>query len=508
MRKYQGIVAAAMCSVALTACAGGPPPPDDLTPASVPAGLERFYRQQLDWGSCGPFGATDEERLVWGLATVFTCAHLEVPLDYAAPSGRTAQIAVLRIESSEQKIGSLVVNPGGPGLSGIHAVAGQLAALTGGPFDIVGFDPRGVGASTPALRCPTEDDDTDDGDPEPADAAGTEVARRELVARCVEMSGGVDVIANSGTRDVVRDLDVLRATLGDAQLSYLGFSYGTRIGAEYAERFPRNVRAMVLDGAIDPAQDAIESAAARSAAFQRTFDAYARHCAAAPGCPLGTDPVTATAAFRSLARPLVAKPVPVGDRELTAGHLTIAVLNAMYSSALWPQLTDALAALAAGDGRELLELAEGDPAKPGGSATTAAEIRSIIINCVDGDQITDPAAAAERARRMREAAPFLDFEEAGDDALDACAFLPVHPTMTPHVPRVDGLPPTLVVSTTGDPATPYEAGVALAKHLDGRLLTVEGNQHTAFLSSTCVDDLVVPYLRNLELPPDGARCAR
>ncbi len=500
------------CTLLLAACAGAGPRVD-AGPAVVPAGLERFYAQTLEWGPCVGFAATDEERADYQQPSL-ECARLDVPLDYAAPEGRLASVAVMRVRTrSAERIGSLVLNPGGPGGSGLSFVAGWAGdSLDGGPFDVVGFDPRGVGASTPQLSCATPPErDADradtDMDPSPEGVAQTEAENRRYAERCIELSGGLDVLANAGTRDVVRDLDVLRAVLGDRALTYVGFSYGTRIGALYAEAFPANVRAMVLDGAVDPAQSAAESSLAQIAGFQRAFEAFATECAAWPSCPLGVDPAAATGAFQRLTRPLIAAPVAVGARTLSYTDAVSAVISSMYRSTEWPRLADALSALAAGNGAPLLQMAdEWQDFANGGYERPEGALQ--VVNCLDGDLVTDRATVADQAAKELAAAPFADPGSGPVAALGACAFLPVVPSNTPHELRVEGLPPTLVVSTTGDAATPYEAGVALAAALQGVLLTVEGDDHTAFLSNACVDEIVVRYLADLELPAAGARCAR
>jgi pimeloyl-ACP methyl ester carboxylesterase len=480
-------------------------------PAPAPDGLRQYYTQVLAWGPCLPFADDDAERELLGRPGV-ECARLTVPLDYAKPEGRSAQIAVLRAPGGEQRIGSLVLNPGGPGGSGVEMAAGLAPTLSGGAFDIVGFDPRGVGASTPAIDCLT-DAEWDAQRAESvrdllaAGTAATEERARQQADHCVQRSGGVDVLANAGTRDVARDLDVLRATLGDEKLTYLGFSYGTRIGAAYAEMFPQNVRAMVLDGAVDPAQTTAESAIAQMAGFQGAFDTYAAHCTQQADCPLGTDPSRTTAEFQALTRPLLDRPAPVADgRTLSYPDAVTAVIASLYNPAGWPELTAGLAALRIGDGTSLMQTADGYYGRraDGGYANDQEALG--IVNCLDGDRTTDRAQSAELMRRATEAAPFADPGLPIEGALDTCALLPVEPTSAPHLPQVEGLPMTVVVSTTGDPATPYQAGVNLASALGARLVTVEGTRHTAVLRNDCVDTAVVDYLMNLTPPAEGLRC--
>ncbi|WP_232665446.1 alpha/beta hydrolase [Pseudonocardia sp. TRM90224] len=492
--------------------------PSTAAPAP-PDPLQRFYTQQLSWGPCADY-ATSESDSARFADEKFDCARLEVPLDYAAPEGRTASIAVLRQKAAgppAQRIGSLLFNPGGPGGSGMGLVASLAGQLTQSPagqrFDLIGFDPRGVGASTPAIDCLTDADwaveraDLDV-DPSPAGVEQSEAENRQYAQWCTERSGGPEVLANAGTRDVVKDVDILRATLGDPKLNYVGFSYGTRIGSQYAEAFPQNVRALVLDGALDPTQTTIDRTVEQNAGFQLAFDAFAADCAKSPTCPLGTDPSKATAVFQALARPLIDKPIPVGNRILSFPDAITGTVQALYAKAYWPVLTRGIAGLATGDGRILLAL--GDQYYDRGQDGVYGNNNEafISISCVDEERITDRAVQADLIRRANEAAPFRDDGRGAVGALDPCAFWPAPPSSKPHVPHVEGLPATLIVSTTGDPATPYQAGVDLAKGLKGSLLTFEGNQHTVALQGNrCIDAVVNAYLTDLKLPPDGTRCA-
>ncbi|MCE3555606.1 alpha/beta hydrolase [Pseudonocardia sp. RS11V-5] len=489
------------------------PVPVVAAPATPPAALEPFYTQVLAWGPCLPLADDDHERELFATPGL-QCARLTVPLDYTKPDGRTAEIAVLRMPAGHDRIGALVLNPGGPGGSGVDLAAAFAKGGGGGPFDIVGFDPRGVGKSTPAIDC-TTDAEWDAVRAEPPrqalaeGTAATEDKARQMAEHCVQRSGGADVLANAGTRDVARDLDVLRAALGDQKLTYLGYSYGTRIGATYAEMFPGNVRAMVLDGAVDPRQTRAEASIAQMAGFQKAFDAYAADCTRHDGCPLGADPARTTAEFQALTRPLVDHPVAVSDgRTLSYSDAVIAVVASLYDPAEWPDLSKALVALRAGDGTALMTAADRYyDRRPNGSYRNDQEAL-MVVNCVDGDRMTDRAQRVELERRTAEVAPFADSGlPAGDGALDTCAMLPVTPTSQPHLPHAEGLPPTMVISTTGDPATPYQAGVDLAAALGSRLVTVEGTRHTAALQgNSCVDSAVVGYLVNLTVPQQDLHC--
>jgi pimeloyl-ACP methyl ester carboxylesterase len=483
----------------------------------VPAGLERFYGQQVSWSACEPFATVREDRAAFRTKGV-ECTRVEVPLDYAKPDGQTVRIAMLRrpAEDPAHKIGSLLVNPGGPGASGMVAAATLVEHIDGTPlggrFDLVGFDPRGIGASQPPIRClTTAERDAErldnDVDTSPAGVEQTEREEKDYAAKCAERVGAA-LLATVGSRDVAKDMDVLRSVLGDVKLSYLGYSYGTRIGTEYAEQFPTNVRAMILDGALDPNQNQVGEMVAQAGGFQGAFDAYAAHCVRSSRCPLGSDRSQASAKFRSLVQPLIDKPIKVGDRKLSYNDAITGVIATLYDDKLWRVLDQGLAELAGGEGKVLLYLADSYFGRSDGEYSTLTDAFA-AIRCVDEPRLTDRAVAADADRRAKVAAPFLDDGQPPSTALDACAFWPVLPTNESGVPAVQGLPPVLVISTTGDPATPYDAGVGLAKALHGRLLTYEGTRHTAFLQDIhCVDDAGIAYLVDGTLPAEGTRCTK
>jgi pimeloyl-ACP methyl ester carboxylesterase len=496
---------------------GGPVPFPHSATGRVTPGLERFYSQRLSWGGCRPFVTTDHDREPFD-DLAFQCARLEVPLDYAHPQGRTARLGLLRrpADSQNERLGSLIVNPGGPGISGMSAVASLAKAVNGTDlgrrFDVVGFDPRGVGASEPRIVCRnTEEEDAErldlDVDTSPAGVAQTENENRAYAALCAQRVG-TDVLANAGTRDVARDLDVMRSALGDTKLTYLGYSYGTRIGTSYAEQFPGNVRAMVLDGALDPTGNLVSSLANQGAGFQQSFDAFVDWCRAQPHCWLGSSPhYLANQEFQHLVRPLMAAPLAVGARKLSYTDATIGTIQALYTDKLWPKLNQGLMELASGNGSTLLALADVYYRRDAHGYSNSQDAFT-AVRCVDDPPVTDPLVVREADQRYREAAPFLDDGQPPSAARDVCAFWPVPPTGGTGGAQPEGLPPVLVVSTTGDPATPYQAGVDLAVRLRGKLLTYEGNRHTVTLQGVpCVDEVMTSYLVRLTLPKRSTLCA-
>jgi pimeloyl-ACP methyl ester carboxylesterase len=475
--------------------------------------------QPVHWGECQVITDGPAVKLPGGAQ----CGKMAVPVDYNHLGGGAATLALIRFPATGRKIGSLVVNPGGPGESGIEAALGLLHSLppqVRERFDLVGFDPRGVASSRPAIWCNSDaENDRLRAEPQadysPKGVAQIEDETKRYVGRCVDKMGK-RFLANVGTVNVARDLDAIRKGLGDNKLTYLGYSYGTRIGSAYAEAYPGNVRAMILDGAIDPNTDPIQADLRQAKGFQDAFDKYAADCAKSPDCPLGTDPAKAVAVYHSLVNPLVdpkdpniGRPAHTKDpRGLSYSDAIVGTIMALYSPALWHYLTTGLTELKTDHGDTLLQLADMYMRRdPNGHYTDATDAR-VAINCVDQPPVKDRAKVIEEDKRARQLAPFMSYGKfTGDAPLGTCAFWPVPPTSEPHTISAPGLPPTVVVSTTNDPATPYQAGVDLAKQLHGGLLTFNGTQHTVvFQGNSCIDDYAAGYLVNGTMPPNGAKC--
>lgn len=477
--------------------------------------------QPVEWGPCHVVGGGGGTSLK--LPSGAECGKLAVPVDYDQRHGDATTLAMVRFSATGDRIGSLLINPGGPGESGIEAALGIVQSLP--PrirerFDLVGFDPRGVASSRPALWCNSDaDNDRLRTEPQvdysPAGVAHIEDETKAFVGRCIDKMG-TKFLANVGTVNVARDLDAIRKALGDDKLTYLGYSYGTRIGSAYAEAYPQHVRAMILDGAVDPNADPVEADLRQAKGFQDAFNDFAADCAKAPTCPLGTDPAKAVDVYHSLVDPLVdknnprvSKPARTKDpRGLSYSDAIVGTIMALYSPTFWHHLTEGLTELSGGHGDTLLALADLYMRRDKNGHYTNASDARVAINCVDQPPVKDRAKVIDEDRRSREIAPFMSYGKfTGDAPLGTCAFWPVPPTSKPHTISASGLPPTVVVSTTHDPATPYKAGVELANQLHGALLTFDGTQHTVvFQGNSCIDDYATDYLIDGTVPRKGAKC--
>ena len=467
---------------------------------------------QPAWSSCGPLiGDTS------GIGAA-QCTTVPVPVDYANPAGARAKLAVIRIPASGQRIGSLLINPGGPGASAVDMVAGLAPTLAdtdiGRHFDLVGFDPRGVGYSTPSLRCRSDAEfDAYRRDPmvdySPTGVAHIEAVNTRLARQCLNRMGSA-FLANAGTVSAARDMDLVRQALGDQQINYLGYSYGTELGTAYLERFGNRVRSMVLDGAVDPTVGPIDENINQMAGFQTAFNDYAADCARNVKCPLGTDPAQFVNRYHALVDPLAIKPGRTSDpRGLSYADATTGTINALYTPRHWKYLTSGLLGLQRGtDAGDLLMLADDYEGRDAKGHYGNDQDAFNAIRCVDAPAPKDPAAWVSADQRMRLAAPFLSYGSfTGHAPRDLCALWPLPATSNPHVPAPAAAGTVVVVSTTHDPATPYQSGVNLARELGGSLITYDGTQHTAAYSgSNCVDDAVTRFFVERTPPPAGYRC--
>ncbi|MDL5206350.1 alpha/beta hydrolase [Streptomyces sp. ALI-76-A] len=513
-RHRQTVLGAAATTflLLLAGCAPAAPPPGSGTTADLGAYLE----QELNWVGCKDTATSKADAELFANPAL-QCASVEVPLDYDKPEGKKAHIALTRLPAAGDAEGSLLLNPGGPGGSGTSFVASTLPQWQVSPvaerFDIVGFDPRGVRSSTPALDCYT-DEEYDAGDATRFgavhDIPSTKEAT-ELAERCADGSGGIANLVNAGSTNVVRDMDIMRQVLGDDQLTYLGYSYGSELGAMYAAAYPEKVRAIVLDGAVSPDLTASEFRLSSFTGLQARFDDLAALCAESPDCVLGPDPAAANDRLHEIVQPLVETPAPTtGGRDLSVWDVYLGISGGLYSEAKWPNVISALTALQAGNADQMLALRDAFYARTADGAYGHDFDTNIAVRCMDSPRPT-PEEQTALARKIGEAAPMFDIDvfTAGTHHSE-CEAWPAPPTRDePWLTDIEGIPETLVVSVTGDPATPHEGGIAMARALGGSLLTVDGKQHGAYLlgGSKCVDDAVNKYLLDLETPPTDARCS-
>jgi pimeloyl-ACP methyl ester carboxylesterase len=439
----------------------------------------------------------------------FECSALPVPLDRDAPSAGTLDLALLRRPATGERIGSLVLNPGGPGAS---AVAWLRAAWTSLPepvrarFDLVAVDPRGVGLSG-RVRCVTtpEMDALVALDPDPDDAAelvALQDGNRRFAAGCTARSARV--LPHVATEQVARDLDLLRASLGDAGLTYLGYSYGTSIGLQFLRLFPDRVRAVVLDSPVDPSLtwDALLGGQARG--FDTALAAFLADCEAVRCAFRRAVQGDLLAAYDALAARVEQRPLPGdGARTVGPGELSLGAGAALYSRRTgWPELAEALAAAVRGDGGRMLALSDAylDRTEEGYAGTSEA---NLAVNCLDRPWPRQAQPYLDLADEVRAAAP--RFGPAIALSGLACAAWPVAPVGDPGPVRAEGAPPVVVLGTTRDPATPHAWAVAVDRQLASSvLLTVDGDGHTVYRASApaCVREAVDAYLVALQVPEE------
>ncbi len=441
----------------------------------------------------------------------YQCATVQVPRNPQDPaSGGTVAMAVDRTAASGPKVGSLLIDPGGPGGSGVDFLPQAVAMLPESfkkHFDVIGFDPPGVDRTAPVTclgSVPLQQYFAYDPAPTTvAGVSGLEAEDRRYAQGCEQRSGAE--LPYVGTVDAAIDMDYIRAAVGDPQLNYLGFSYGTFLGATYASLYPTRVRAMVLDGAIDPALTPLASDAQQAVAFQADLRNALDACAADRTCPWtpNGDPVQA---YGSLARRVAATPlkVPHSSRTVGASAFLYATAFTLYDPSTWPDLYDMLAAAAQGNGRDAQVLADAyEGRQPDGTYDNEFEANA-AVNCLDAPHPTRAAVEAAAAA-SRAAAPVFGPAVAYSEL--QCAVWPVPATGHPGPIHAHGAPPILVVGSTGDPATPYADARALASELDhGVLLTRVGDGHTAYPYSSCIRNYVDAYLLELTLPPSGTSC--
>jgi pimeloyl-ACP methyl ester carboxylesterase len=503
------LVAAATLVLALVLGACSAPPKqqtavDDVatsasgTGETGPEGFEEFYGQSLAWEDCG---------------AGWECATARAPLSWQDPAAGEIELAVKRQPATGERIGSLLTNPGGPGASGIDFVT-SLAPTVGervtAAYDLVGFDPRGVGQSAPVVCLDDAAKDESLSRDFDTDEAGLEALaedRRAWADACAENTG--DLLGQVDTQSAARDMDMLRAVLGDEKLAYLGYSYGTQLGATYAGLFPDKVGRLVLDGAIDTSLDPDTISEQQAVGFENALRAYVEDCQAGGDCPLRGDADAGMRQIRSLLDAAKSNPLPTdSERRVTQTLGFYGVAVTLYNDQSWPVLTQALTeAFEEGTGNLLLYLADFyNDRNPDGTYSSNSSEAFRAVNCLDGRQDDDPDAMQAQLERLEEAAPTMGYFFAfGGLTCDGWVYPVVDQEFDLHA---EGAAPIVVIGTTNDPATPYVWAEGLAETLDSAvLLTWEGEGHTAYgRANDCLSDAVDAYLVDGTVPEDGLRC--
>ena len=472
------------------------PAPDATAPDRA---LRSFYEQEPQWRSC----ASGQE-----------CTEVDVPLDYADPTADTVTLQLRRTPAPGSPQGTLFVNPGGPGGSGVDFAAyfaDEAGAEVLQSYDIVGFDPRGVGTSEPVDCLGTEAMDRYvASDPDPDDQAEAETFlrySRQLGRGCLRRSG--ELARHVSTQEVARDLDILRAVLGSEKLDYYGASYGTYIGATYAELFPGQVGRMVLDGAVDPTLSNTETNLEQARGFETALRAYAADCVDQGDCPLGDSVDEAVARVGELLQDLDETPLPTDDpdRPLTESLGFYGVALPLYDEGSWGYLTTGLEAALGGNGGVLLLFADQYLSRTeDGYSDNSAEVIS-AVNCLDKPADTTPADVEASVADFEAASP--TFGRVFAWSVAGCGAWPLRSPLEPlESYDAEGAAPIVVVGTTRDPATPYEWAEALAEQLSsGVLVTRDGDGHTGYgQGNECVDTAVNDYLVNGKVPAEDTQC--
>ncbi|NGO73076.1 alpha/beta hydrolase, partial [Streptomyces boncukensis] len=479
--------------------------------------------QRLDWSRCpAPSAAQGEDAgspspLEDG--TEWECATLTVPVDYAAPRGATLGVAVVRAREREGgggggRIGSLLFNFGGPGGSGVAALpafARDYRALHQ-RYDLVSFDPRGVGRSEGVVCLDGEQLDryfAADWTPDTAAEEKRLFRRQDRFAQACERRAG-RLLPHLTTENTARDMDLLRAVLGDDKLHYFGISYGSELGGVYAHLFPRRVGRAVLDAVADPGATPAEGSLGQTAGFEKALDSYLKDCARQDGqCPVSADPAEAKREITELLARLDAEPLPTGGpRKLTEALAESGIAQALYSERLWDALSQGLdEALRDGSGSTLLLLADSLNGRNQDGGYSTLQTSLTAINCADTAKRYTAQDIKARLPAFTRASGV--FGPASAWGLAHCRNWPATGRRTAPDVSAPGAPPIVLVGNTGDPATPYEGARRMARALGGsaRLLTYKGEGHGSYdTGDSCVRKAVDGYLLDGRAPKDGTVC--
>jgi len=464
--------------------------------ASVPEGegLDGYYSQQLEWSGCNGD---------------FECTTFNVPIDYANPTNGALQISVIRKPASGSSLGSLILNPGGPGGSGIEytSYADYVVSDTlRENFDIVGFDPRGVGQSTP-VEC-LSDEQTDeyitlDGSPDNQTEIDQAQAMSELLAKSCA-TNSPDIYKFLDTVSATKDIDILRALLGDEKLNWLGKSYGTFLGATYADLFPDRVGRMLLDGAIDPTLSNEQLSYGQALGFELALERFVDDCATRSDCPLSASGEAGVSEISNLLIELDANPATLDDGRIFSQAMgTLGVVGSLYDKVNgWPELRTNLSQALAGDFSGLATSVDFYTGRQSdGSFKDNSNDAINAVNCLDRPDRATTAKTKALASEWEKVAPNFGAYLAWSNL--SCTYWQTEATGSPKKIIAPGTPTILVVGTVNDPATPYQWAQALASQLSkGVLLTLDGDGHTAYYQgSNCIDEVVDTYFVTGEAKP-------
>ena len=442
----------------------------------------------------------------------FDCGKVPVPLNYTDPTGPTIEIEVLRVHDDQQqkKIGSLLVNPGGPGAAGLTLPISLLPVMSEKVlenFDLIGFDPRGVELSSPIECISDQQKDTLDAEDfdvlTPSGFAAAKAAADSVAQACSAAYG--PALADYNTVFTAMDMDRIRQALGDPVLNYLGFSYGTSLGTVYAHLYPTKIRVAALDGAVDPTTSVLTSDADQIQGFESAFDQFAADCMKRPACAVLGNPRQAVYALTAKANAIPIKSSLPGETRTATGVIVLtAVSEALYVQADWVPLGEALVSAQKGDSAGLFALADQYNQRSPDGKYSNVEDANTTINC--NDEPAGPSDALIRATAASWAKKYPMFGAWQASSLFTCQdWQPVRHPLPP--PSAAGSAPILVVGTVHDPATPYAGAGDLATALTtGHLLTWNGQGHTAYMFSTCIQKYVDNYLVTTKLPPAGTVC--
>ena len=510
--RYAALAALTLDSLLLTGCSI-PEPEASLPPIATPTptldttvkdDLQSFYSQVVDWKSCG-------KRIL--------CGHVTVPTNWDEPTSGSLSLAVAyRAADIAKPLGSIIFNPGGPGTSGYDWILNSVDYLgtktLRANFNIVGFDPRGVGLSEPKVKCfdAKQTDEmlyADNGLPlgSPQDIKATRALLSNFVAACSKNTG--PAMAYIDTVSAAKDLDVLRAVMGESKLDYLGFSYGSLLGETYAALYPTKINHMVIDGVIDPTVSDSQQSVLQLKGFDLALRNYLANCLGSSDCPFKGGVPQALDKIKTFLRGLENRPLPTKDgRELTAWAANTGLIMPLYSQDFWPQLSQAFAEGLDGDGTTFIGLADTyNDRDSNGRYTSNLMEANIAISCLDARQPSDDVSMAKQNARMLAASPTLGrYWQFG--AL-TCEQWPYPVASHPASYSAKGSKPILVVGTTGDPATPYGQAVSVATKVlsNGHLLTYNGEGHTAYgRSNECVANTVDNYFIKNEVPSRDPDC--